>query len=154
MDYEKKALTYDEAKEKALKYLDYRSHSEHEIREKLMHAGAETDIIEQVCEFLLEYKLINDTDYAIRYSRDLQNLKRLGKARIRSELKKKGIENDIIEIALSELPEQEEAMLFELVKKRMKGNMVNREKVMRYFLYRGYSYDEIKNCINNINFED
>ncbi|MBQ3038903.1 MAG: RecX family transcriptional regulator [Clostridia bacterium] len=45
-------------------------------------------------------------------------------------------------------------MLFELVKKRMKGNMVNREKVMRYFLYRGYSYDEIKNCINNINFED
>lgn len=154
MDYEKKALTYDEAKEKALKYLDYRSHSEYEIREKLKLAGAEADIIEQVCEFLLEYKLINDTDYAIRYSRDLQNLKRLGKARIRNELKKKGIENDIIEIAVSELPEQDEGMLFELVKKRMKGNMVNREKVMRYFLYRGYSFDEIKNCINNINFED
>lgn len=153
MEYEKKALTYEQAKEKALKYLDYRSHSEYEIREKLKHAGADTDIIEQVCEFLTEYKLINDTDYSKRYSRDLQNLKKLGKARIRKELKKKGINNDIIEITLSELPEQDESILFELVKKRMKNDINNRDKVMRYFIYRGYSLDEIKNCINNINFD-
>lgn len=154
MKYEKTALTYEQAKEKALKYLDYRSHSEYEIREKLRHAGADTDIIERVAEFLTEYKLIDDTDYAKRYSRDLQNLRRLGKARIRTELKKKGIKNDIIEIAISDLPEQSEELLFELVKKRMKGDINNRDKVLRYFLYRGYCLDEIKKCINSINFEE
>ena len=67
---ETKPLNYDDAKEKALRYLEFRSHSEKELSDKLRRAGADDDIIQQIMTFLREYKLVNDLDYARRYSRD------------------------------------------------------------------------------------
>lgn len=37
---EKKELTFDEAKDKALRLLEFRSHSERELSDKLKRAGA------------------------------------------------------------------------------------------------------------------
>ena len=43
---EKKELTFDEAKDKALRLLEFRSHSERELSDKLKRAGAkEEDIV-------------------------------------------------------------------------------------------------------------
>ncbi len=154
-NFENKTLNYNEAKEKALKFLDFRSHSEKELKDKLKRAGAPDDIISDVIDFLNEYRLIDDTEYAKRYARDLQNLKRYGKNRIKSELVIKGIKSYIIDEVIAELPEQEENLLFELVKKRLKGDFEkkNCDRVMRYFIYRGYQPDEIKSCINDLKAE-
>ena len=40
---EKKELTFDEAKDKALRLLEFRSHSEREISDKLKRAGAKEE---------------------------------------------------------------------------------------------------------------
>lgn len=149
---ETKPLNYDDAKEKALRYLEFRSHSEKELSDKLRRAGADDDIIQQIMTFLREYKLVNDLDYARRYSRDLQNLKKFGKNRIITELKIKGISYDIIDTVISELPQAEDNILEEMIKKRLKDNFdkKNKDKVIRYFIYRGYQFDEIKECINKL----
>ncbi|MDY3928442.1 MAG: regulatory protein RecX [Clostridia bacterium] len=149
---ETKPLNYDDAKEKALRYLEFRSHSEKELSDKLKRAGADDDIIQQIMTFLREYKLVNDLDYARRYSRDLQNLKKFGKNRIITELKIKGISHDIIDTVISELPQAEDNILEEMIKKRLKDNFdkKNKDKVIRYFIYRGYQFDEIKECINKL----
>ena len=42
---EKKELTFDEAKDKALRLLEFRSHSERELSDKLKRAGAK-----EVCD--------------------------------------------------------------------------------------------------------
>ena len=45
-----------------------------------------------------------------------------------------------------------EDMLLPLVEKRLKGDFEkkNIDKCIRYFMYRGYGFSDIKNCIDNI----
>jgi len=147
--YEKKEMDYSKTKEKALRLLEFRNHSTGELHKKLKIAGSTDEDIEKVIEFLKEYNLVNDREYAKRLALDLKNLKKYGERRIRSELLTKGISSEYIEEALSELPEFDEDELVELVRKRLKGDFEkkNKDRVLRYFLTRGYSFDEIKSAI-------
>ena len=148
----RKELTAAQTKEKALRCLEYRSHSEKELWEKLKRAGANEEDIPPVMDFLKEYGFINDADYAKRLARDLQNLKKYGKHRIIAELKLKGIASEYIDDALDELDGDERDGLYPLVERKLGDNFdrKNIEKVVRYFSYRGYSYDDIKSCIEEI----
>lgn len=145
-------LTFEETKEKALNLLEFRAHSERELSDKLKRAGAKNEDIETVLDFCREYGFVNDTLYAKAKARDLKNLKKYGIRRIKSELYSKGIAADIIEEAVSELDADEEDMLYPLVEKKLKGNFdkKNIDKCIRYFLYRGYNFGDIKSCIDNI----
>lgn len=150
--YEKKEMDFTAAKEKALRLLEFRNHSSGELRKKLSVAGALNEDIEKVMEFLQEYNLINDRDYAKRLASDLQNLKKYGKRRICSELASKGINQEFIEEAVSELDEIDDDEFLVLVEKRLKGDFEkkNKDRVIRYFLNRGYSFDKIKGAISEI----
>mgnify|MGYP000022528500 FL=1 len=48
---EKKELTFDEAKDKALRLLEFRSHSERELSDKLKRAGAKEEDKDEILEF-------------------------------------------------------------------------------------------------------
>lgn len=150
--FEKKEMDFSRTKEKALRLLEFRNHSAGELRKKLKIAGAIDEDVERVIEFLEEYNLINDREYARRLALDLKNLKKFGERRIRSELLSRGISTEFAEEAIQELPEFEENELLELVKKRLKGDFEkkNKERVLRYFIGRGYSFDEIKKAIEKI----
>ena len=95
---------------------------------------------------------MDDRKYAIAKAKDLKNLKKYGKRRIKSELYSKGIDTEYVEEAVSYLDEDEEDMLLPLVEKRLKGDFEkkNIDKCIRYFMYRGYGFSDIKNCIDNI----
>ncbi|MBQ6558679.1 MAG: regulatory protein RecX [Clostridia bacterium] len=149
---EKKELNYDEAKEKALRLLEFRAHSEKELRDKLKIAGAKDEDIETVLDFCREYGFVNDRQFAIMKARDLKNLKKYGLQRIKSELFGKGISAEYVEEAISELDEDETEMLLPLVEKKLRGNFEkkNIDKCIRYFIYRGYNFGDIKSCIEQI----
>lgn len=153
---EKKILNYEQTKEKALRLLEFRAHSEKELKDKLIRAGATEENIEKVMDFCREYKFVNDEAYAKGKAKDLQNLKKFGKYRIKSELSQKGIASDLIELALSELDEDESNRLEPLVRKKLSGNFEkkNIDKCIRYFIYRGYGFGDIKSCIENIKTEE
>lgn len=153
---EKKTLTKEQAREKALRLLEFRSHSEKELCDKLKIAGAKQEDIPEIMEFLKEYNLINDRDYAARLSHDLRNLKKFGKRRIKEELYQKGIRGEILEEVLSELPDDDTDELLPLVEKKLAGNFEqkNIDRAMRYFAYRGYGFDDIKSCIEKLKLED
>ena len=142
---EKKELTFDEAKDKALRLLEFRSHSERELSDKLKRAGAKEEDIDEILEFCRNYSFLDDRKYAIAKAKDLKNL-------IKSELYSKGIDAEYVEEAVSYLDEDEEDMLLPLVEKRLKGDFEkkNIDKCIRYFMYRGYGFSDIKNCIDNI----
>lgn len=146
---EKKILNYDETKEKALRLLEFRSHSEKELTDKLRRAGSLDEDIEKILEFCREYGFVNDKLYAKRKAQDLQNLKKYGRHRIKSELNQKGIASDLIELAMAELEEDEEDRLYPLVVKKLGGSFEkkNIDKCIRYFIYRGYNFSDIKSCI-------
>lgn len=147
---QKSPVNYEETKEKALRLLEFRNHSEKELLRKLTSVGADRQDIEKTMDFLKEYHLVNDREYARSLAVDLQNLKKYGKFRIKSELFAKGIDTEIVEEIMAELPDDDENGLTDLVKKRLKGDFdrKNKDRVIRYFIYRGYSADEIRRCID------
>ncbi len=147
-----KEMDYSATKEKALRLLEFRNHSKGELKKKLTIAGAKSEDIDRVIEFLEEYSLINDRDYAKRLALDLQNLKKYGSRRIRLELASKGISPEHIEEAVEELPELDSDEFIAMVEKRLKGDFErkNKDRVIRYFLNKGYSLDMIKSAISDI----
>lgn len=149
---EKKELSYDEAREKALRLLEFRSHSQAELAKKLFRAGAQQEDVERLTAYLREYGLLDDREYAGRLAKDLANLKKFGRFRIRAELKNRGISNEYIDEAMAEMEEEETDALLPLVEKKLGGNFErkNIEKAVRYFSYRGYGYDDIKQCIDRL----
>lgn len=155
-DKEKKILNFEETKDKALRLLEFRSHSEFELKEKLRRAGATEENIETALEFCREYGFVNDERYAKGKAVELQRLKKYGKRRIVMELKHKGISSDLIDIAVCELEDEEEDELYPLVKKKLGGNFEkkNTDKCIRYFIYRGYDFGDIKTCIDRVKSED
>lgn len=152
---EKKELTFEEAKDKALRLLEFRAHSEKELRDKLKIAGAKDEDIENVIAFCREYNFIDDRQYALLKARDLKNLKRYGVKRIKSELYQKGIDAELVEEAIAEFDEDETETLLPLVEKKLRGNFEkkNIDKCIRYFIYRGYDFGDIKSCIEQIKSE-
>lgn len=145
----KNIMNYEQTKDKALRLLEFRSHSEKELKEKLIRAGADEEDTERVLEFCREYKFVNDREYARRKAADLRNLKKYGKHRIIAELKAKGIDGEYIDYALEEIDFDDSDMLYDLVKKKLGGDFEKKstDRAMRYFIYRGYGISEIKNCI-------
>ena len=152
MRVEKKELNKAQAKEKALRLLEFRSHSEKELRDKLIRAGANSEDLPEIFDFLREYSFVNDAEYAKKLARDLQNLNKYGIRRIREELKSRGIFGEDLENAMLELSCEEEDQLFPLMERKLSGNFdkKNIERAIRYFAYRGYGYDDIKSAIERV----
>ena len=144
-------ITKEDVQEKALRLLEFRNHSEHELREKLYRFGGESEDIDSAIEFCKEYGFLNDENYAMALARDLSNLKKYGKHRIKAELLKRGINGEFIESALCEVEDNSE-VLMNLVSKKLKGSFERKdtERAIRYFIYRGYSLSDIKNAIERL----
>ena len=146
-----KKLTFEQAKDKALRLIEFRSHSEKELRDKLKHAGAEEEDIDAVAEFLLHYHFLDDRSYAWRLAQDLKKLKKFGNQRIIQELRRKGISAEDIEAAVSELQDEEEVLL-PMVEKRLRGDFEKKsvDRVLRYFASHGYQIRDILRCVEQI----
>lgn len=146
-------LSFDKAKEKAFKLLEFRSHSKKELTEKLKRAGASDEDTEKIIRLFCEYKLLDDAAYALRKARDLKNLKKYGKRRIEQELYYKGIKSEDIASAIAEFDfEDTEDTLYPLVKRKLAGDFEKKslDRCIRYFIYRGYELRDIKGCIERI----
>ncbi len=141
---------YDAVKEKALRLLEFRSHSEKELSDKLKRLGASDEHIEAALDFCRGYGFVNDREFARRKANDLFNLKHFGGRRIRNELKVLGICDEFIDEALCGLDEEDEHdALRGLLEKKLNGDFSdkNKDKCMRYFIYRGYDLYDIKDAI-------
>ena len=147
-----KELDRSQAKEKALRLLSFRSHSEKELSDKLKRAGAKAEDLPYILDFVREYGFVDDEKYALHLAKDLQNIKKYGKNRIVQELKKRGIAEEHIETALSELAEDESDALFPLIERKLGGSFDQKsiDRAIRYFVYRGYDFGDIKRCIEKI----
>lgn len=144
-------LTYEQAKEKAFSILSFGSNTEYELSGKLKAKGADEDDIKRILEFCREYNLVCDREWAVKKTKDYVNLKGFGKRRIETELKRHGIGADDIEYAMSvvEIPED---VPENSVRKKLGGDFSKKsiDRTLRYFIGRGYSIYNIKECIERI----
>jgi regulatory protein len=138
----------------ALNSLDYRDHSEKEIRAKLLRKH-DADYVDEAVEKLIELDLVNDERYAENYARELFERKKFGKMRIKSELRAKGISADIANAAVEELFEEEEPdnvqRIVDIIGKRYYNRMnneVGRKKVFSALQRMGYSFPDIREAMS------
>lgn len=144
----------------ALKVIEFKDRTEKEVREKLTQKGYDENIIEDEIEFLINYGFINDSRYAERFVSDAINLKKWGKARIKTELLRKGVDREIIDNAVEgAFMEIDDDLLFSEMQRRFKNsdlsNIKERTRIFNFYMRRGFSPDEIKGAMNRMcSFDD
>lgn len=157
-DFINKILLEEErakAKEVSLKFLSYRQRSEKEIVNKLVKEGFKEDIVENTLNYLKKYNLINDLEFAKSFVRDKINLNKYGPQRIKYDLYKKGIAQDIIDQVLVEDRDQEYERALELGKKRIKSykndsRQAQYRKLAGYLQRRGFSYEVVSKVLKEL----
>lgn len=148
------------ARDYALNVVEFKDRTEKEIREKLTQKGYDENTIEEEIEFLKSYGFIDDSRYAGRFTHDAINLKKWGKARIKTELLRKGIDREIVENTIEDaFCELDGDRLFLEMQKRFKNsdfsNIKERTRIFNFYLRRGFSPNEIKGAMNRMcSFDD
>ncbi|MGL5348090.1 MAG: recombination regulator RecX [Peptostreptococcaceae bacterium] len=148
------------AKNKALNILSKADQSERKIREKLS-TDFEQDTIDNVIEFLLKNKFIDDDILAQKIVNTNVNLNKYGKNKIKQNLYNKGLSKESINEVILEIDvdkEFENAMYlakkrYERVKNEDKNKIY--QKISQHLAYKGFDYDIIKRVLNKLlNFDE
>lgn len=147
---------YIKCKNSALKIIERTYKSEKELRDKLVLKGYDDHIIKLTINFLREYNLLNDTNYAKMYVKDRS--RNQGKNKIKYTLIQKGIDENIIEEELNKIDKDEikevayEMALkkYRVLSKRENDNYKLTQKLYRFLMGKGYDYDLIKDVVKSI----
>ena len=143
------------ARDYCLKLITIKDRTEKEIRTKLKEKSFNENTIDEEIEFLSNYGYINDKRYAEHFTSDAISLKKWGKARISSELLRRGIDKNIIDEAIEDaFFEIDDERLYAEMEKRFGnadfGNMKERTRIFNFYFRRGFSAEEIKGAMNRM----
>ena len=140
------------AYEKALRLLTVRSRTRKELKQRLVAERFSDKVAEQVLERLAATGLIDDKKFAIDRARSMGKGKGWGPRKLRSDLLKKGIENEAIDEAISQAYGTQSCteVMKRLIKKRFgtqvltqKADRKAKGKAQRFLLGRGFEPDEV-----------
>lgn len=146
---------------RALEYSLSRPHSSKEMRDYLykktrdtrtktgqMKKGVPPELTTRVFDRLLEKGYINDETFA-KYWIENRNLKKgVSRRKLQAELRAKGIDNEIIERYLSESARSDSDELQKIIAKKQ-SRYDDQQKLMQYLARQGFSYDDIKEALDN-----
>jgi len=150
VDKIKKAAKEDDylkCKSTALKIIEKAYKTEKEIMEKLLKKDFDLETVNRTISFLKEYNFLDDKNYAKMYINDKS--KTQGKNKIKHDLLRKGLSNNIIEEIISKLDSAKEEEIaynlankkYNLLVKREKDKYKLSQKLYRFLVTKGYSYD-------------
>ena len=140
------------AKEKALYLLEHRNHSKRELTEKIARTAASWEAAEAAAGQMEELGLVDDQAYARDRAREMFLRKRWGPLRVKQELRRKGIDGELIEELLEEYRQRDEGGLVAenvraVLETKYSGWREHEKQRRRAFAAlqrRGYSYEEIR----------
>lgn len=148
------ASTLSLAKARALRIINTRPMSRREMYDKLVSKGETPDNAELCADWLCDMGLINDRIYAASVVRHYA-AKGYGVSRIKQELRRHGIDRELWDEALEEMPEQDDH-----IERFLRSRLTDPEdraqvkKVSDALFRRGYSWEQIKHALNNFNSQE
>lgn len=123
-----------------------RPKSSQQIRDYLYRKQFDKSTIESTILQLQEKGYLNDVDFALRYLRDAQKLKKIGKLKIRHLLSSKGISSKDIHQAFVEYDEELEYQNCKALLQQKYTDLPDnkiKQKAIRFLMSRGFSYEMI-----------
>ena len=151
---QKKAVTFEAAAGKIQRYCAYQERCQSEVRQKLREWQIEPQKAEQLINELVSEGFVNDERFAKVFARGKFKIKHWGIAKITNELKKKGISDNCIAQALKEIDTaayQETLNKLAqqwLSKHKAEPEFVQKQKLFRYLVSKGYQMGEVWEFIN------
>lgn len=135
------ADSFSELKARALRYLVRREHSRLELERKLAPHAESQQAVREVLDSLLSRKHLSDERFAEERARSLS--RKYGPAKIRQDLKARGIADEVIgKVAVEGEAERAKAILARKYREPAKTRE-ERAKRMRFLQGRGFSHDVI-----------
>ena len=141
-------------KARALRILGSRNMSRSELIARLTQKGEDAGKAEDTADWLEKIGALNDMEYADLIVRHYA-AKGYGLARIKEELYRRKIPEELRQQALCQVPESGDKP-YELLKRKLRGKEFSREEVGKaanYLYRRGYSWDEIRSAVNRLESE-
>jgi len=136
---------------KSLDILSRREHSVGELKTKLKKFDPAYNDLNEVIEKLLESNFLNDERFAEAFIRSKSN-SGYGPNYISQYLRKKGISSEQYDMYSLEIDWEDKCLSQFKKKSRNKElNHKEKEKILRFLAYRGFSYEIIKNALKEDN---
>ena len=129
-------------------------HCQHEMLEKMRKWGLTDEVQARVMQRLIEGRYVDDERYARAIVRDKIRYNKWGRRKVEQALWQKHIDEDIRRQVLDEVDDEEYlSVLRPLLRQRRKSTKADNDyqlnqKLMRFALGRGFTYDIIRQCID------
>ena len=132
------------ARERAITLTSRRMYSRKELRDKLIAKGEDADVADYCVDWLAERGIIDDALYAAAIVRHYSS-KSMGAARIRVELKRRGIDRELWDEALETLPDTSSA-LDRYIRFRLPDpyDLTAMRRLNETLYRRGYAWEDIR----------
>lgn len=146
----KGADTLRKAKKRALYLLGERQMCFGELKAKLTKTYGEA-VASEAAEYVSELGYVNDEEYAPKLAEYLIKRKRWGVCRARLEMLHRGLDKELVENTLADIPEDEiDEELTALIAKRYSNKVRDRDdrrRTIAALARRGYDFGAIRRCI-------
>ena len=146
-------------RQRAFRYLGRRLLSENELRLKLKQKKYDDIIINEIIEDLKEKNYLNDFEFANVFASENIRNKFWGKNKLKAELMKRGVSNEIISDVISEKFQDGNDLqnAVDLAEKKYKllalrsleQNKI-KEKLISFLFSKGYEYEIIKEAVEKL----
>ena len=149
-------INYSKAVKKCYDLLSIRSHSEKELRDKLIKSF-DANSVDMAIDLMLEYGYLNDEEYAKELLNHLVNNKKLSERFIIMEMKKRGISADIYNNLLCDADIDNIGVAYDIIVSKYINKLNEeggRQKVIAALARRGFSYSDITSALDMIESND
>lgn len=146
------SINYRKALNKGADLLSRRSHSEQELKTKIMRT-CDADSAEKAVKRFVELGYLNDEDFAKELAEHLFTVKNYSKGNVRAELLKRGIDRDIVNSVIAENDTDPVDSIINIINKRYLRKLCDedgRQKVTAALVRKGFSYSDIKSAYYRI----
>lgn len=154
----KKAISKEQALQKARHFCAYQERCHTEVREKLYSFGLYKQQVEELLTQLIEDDYLNEERFAQHFAGGKFRMKQWGRVKIKYELKQRRVSEYCIKKAMKEIDEDDyQQCLEKLAQKKwdsIKGDGVNRftkmSKTTDHLLQKGFEPELIRVIINTL----
>lgn len=143
---------------KAASYCAYQERTQNEVRERLKKWHVYDDEAEEIISELISQNYLNEERFAKTFAGGKLRIKNWGGIKIKQELKRKGLTDYNINIALSEINQEDyETELTQLIQKKYTHIILRepdpwkqKQKIARYAIGKGFEAELVWKTIESI----
>jgi regulatory protein len=148
-----RAEQLEEAREKALRFLEIRPRSEQELRRALQKKRYPEEIISEVLTRLGDVKLVDDRDFATFWVENREGFKPRSKRALQYELHQKGVSSEEIARAVKQVDERDSAYRAahsKALRYKDLDAQSFREKLSGFLARRGFDYAVTRETVKRL----